>query len=103
MTDKQIIDALLKQLNGNEDSEYVTIPKEIAVAVVRMLSGQKRIGDGLADAKGSVLFYCADCGKSFRADGREDEECFRKYQYHTWYASCPYCKREVTQNDRYWR
>ena len=90
MTDKQIIDALLKQLNGNEDSEYVTIPKEIVVAVVRMLSGQKRIGDGLADAKGSVLFYCADCGK-------------RKYRYHTWYASCPYCKREVTQNDRYWR
>ncbi|MBQ6721411.1 MAG: hypothetical protein IJQ88_04525, partial [Clostridia bacterium] len=88
MTDKQIIDALLKQLNGNEDSEYVTIPKEIVVAVVRMLSGQKRIGDGLADAKGSVLFYCADCGKSFRADGREDEECFRKYRYHTWYASC---------------
>jgi formylmethanofuran dehydrogenase subunit B len=42
MTDKQIIDALLKQLNGNEDSEYVTIPKEIVVAVVRMLSGQKR-------------------------------------------------------------
>ena len=36
MTDKQIIDALLKQLNENEDGEYVTIPKEIAVGIPRM-------------------------------------------------------------------
>ena len=103
MTNEQIIDALQKQLNGNENSEYVTVPKEIAVAVVRILSGQKRIGDSLADANGNVLFYCANCGKSFLANGREDGECFRKYRYHTWYTSCPYCEREVTQNDRYWR
>jgi DNA-directed RNA polymerase subunit RPC12/RpoP len=50
-----------------------------------------------------VQFYCMDCGKSFLAVPREDRECFEKWQYHTWYAACPSCRREIVQTDRYWR
>ena len=35
--------------------------------------------------------------------GREDKESFEKWHYRTWYADCPWCKREVSQNDGYWR
>ena len=103
MTKEQIADVLLKQLNSDEDSTQVIIPREMAVAIVRMLTGQRAFGGGKSGPNGSVLFYCADCGTSFRANGREDKDCFQTYQYHTWYAACPHCKREVSQNDRYWR
>ena len=57
----------------------------------------------LRDRDGKILFYCADCGQSFRAEPREDPECFEKWHYHRWFAACPRCSREVMQNDRYWR
>ena len=102
---QQIIDALLEKLNeadaGNRDQ--VTIPKELAVQVIRLLSGQKGIGADRQGEDGEILFYCADCARSFHAEGREDRECFRKYGYRTWYAPCPNCGREVSLNDRYWR
>ena len=41
--------------------------------------------------------------KMLRAEAREDKDCFERYHYHTWYADCPNCKKEVSQNDRYWR
>ena len=102
---KKIVDALLKQLNeaDAEEKDSVTIPKQLAVQIVRLLSGQKETGGSQQDAEGKILFYCADCAKSFRAEGREDKACFTKYGYHTWYAPCPKCKRQVSLNDRYWR
>jgi len=102
---KKIVDALLKQLNeaDAEGEDSVTIPKQLAVQIVRLLSGQKETGGSQQDADGKILFYCADCAKSFRAEGREDKACFTKYGYHTWYAPCPKCKRQVSLNDRYWR
>lgn len=105
MTREEIIDSLLYQLEETDalNRDYVPIPKQAAVEIIRMLSGSKEISHSTQDEKGRTLFYCPDCGKSFRADAREDKECFERYHYHTWYADCPNCKKEVSQNDRYWR
>lgn len=103
MTREQIIDALMKQLNEADREDRVIIPKQLAVQIVRFLSGQKGTGPDPEDTDGKALFYCANCARSFRADGREDRDCFVKYKYHTWYANCPYCGTEVSLNDRYWR
>ena len=102
---KKIVDMLLGKLNEADAQglEEVTIPKQLAVQIIRLLSGQKATGGEPQDADGKILFYCADCAGSFRAEGREDNECFRKYGYRTWYAPCPKCGREVSLNDRYWR
>ena len=102
---QQIIDTLLQKLNEADakEKDQVIIPKQLAVQIIRLLSGQKETGKDPQDADGKIMFYCADCARSFRAEGREDKEHFRKYGYRTWYAPCPKCKREVSLNDRYWR
>ena len=105
MTKQEMINLLLGQI-GKSDSvcgDQVILPKEAAVELVRMLSGQTEIRQIPNDTDGKILFYCIDCSKSFRAVGREDEKCFEKWHYHTWYANCPECGRNISQTDRYWR
>ena len=83
--------------------EYIQLPKEDAVRIAELLVRVQFVGEVPKMQDGKILFFCAACGKSFRADGREDPECFGKWHYHTWYAACPWCRREVSQNDGYWR
>ena len=85
------------------NGDHVLVRKSDAIEILRILTGNREIRSIPKNTEGQTLFYCADCSRSFWADGREDRECFEKYQYHTWYSVCPWCKREVSQNDRYWR
>jgi len=105
MGKQELINYLLEQIDASDSmsGEYVLIHRNEAVRLVRELSGEQDIKKITKNKDGRLLFYCTDCAKSFRADGREDPECYQKWQYHTWYAECPWCKREVSQNDRYWR
>ena len=105
MTREEIIDSLIFQLEETDalNRDYVPVSKQATVEIIRILSGYKEIGHSAQSDKGQTLFYCPDCGKSFWANAREDMNCFDRYHYHTWYASCPCCKKEVSQNDRYWR
>ncbi len=105
MTKQDLIDALFAGIEKSdaEKSDTVTISKGTASEILSMLI---RIHDHVQsriEKDGKVLFYCADCGKSFFADPREDPECFERWHYHRWYATCPQCHADVTQNDRYWR
>ena len=88
---------------GLEGKDSVLISRDDAEAILRMLSGEEETPWTPVGKDGRVQFYCMDCGKSFLADPREDRECFEKWQYHTWYAACPSCRREIVQTDRYWR
>lgn len=81
----------------------IQIPKEDAVRIAELLVRVQFVGEAPVRRDGQILFYCPSCEKSFSADGREDPECYGKWHYHTWYASCPWCGREVSQNDGYWR
>ena len=105
MNKDQMISYLLDAIETSDSvsGDHILVRKKVAIELVQMLSGEKPVSRPAKNTDGKTLFYCADCGKSFWDDPQEDEACFAKYQYHTWYASCPFCKREVSQNDRYWR
>ena len=105
MDREDLIGYLLEQIEYADaaSADYVRIRKGAAEELVRILSGRTEPREIPQDTEGKILFYCADCGKSFRAAAREDRERYAKWQYHTWYAVCPNCGREVCQNDRYWR
>ena len=81
----------------------IQIPKEDAVRIAELLVRVQFVGDTPSRSGGRILFYCPSCERSFSAEGREDRECFEKWHYHTWYACCPRCRRQVSQNDGYWR
>ncbi len=105
MTKDQMVSMLLDRINTSDSvsGDFVLIRKSEAIELIQMLSGNKEIRRPARSTDGMTLFYCADCSRSFWADPREDKKCFEKYRYHTWYANCPVCAREVSQNDRYWR
>ena len=104
MTKDELTRYLLEMIETSDSmsGEYVIIGKKQAVEIARLLAGKEEL-EIPKDTDGKTLFFCADCARSFWAAAREDEDCFRKYKYHTWYASCPSCGREVSRNDRYWR
>lgn len=101
-TAENLVADLLKAVDTTE-GKYVQLAKEDAVRIAELLVRVQFVGEVPDKRKGRILFYCPACEKSFRADGREDKECFEKWHYHTWYATCPWCRREVSQNDGYWR
>lgn len=106
MERQELIGYLLEQIADSDavNGDFVLIRKSVALELVRILSGQQEVRKPVAQGtEGKILFFCADCGKSFWADPREDPECYARWKYHTWYADCPACGREVSQNDRYWR
>ena len=106
MTKQDLINLLLAGIKESDAgrSDTVTITKRQAMELVSQLLSMKDDDEQPLIAKdGQVLFYCADCGQSFWADAREDTECFEKWHYHRWFGECPVCRREVVQNDRYWR
>ena len=105
MTKEEMISKLLVQLDKSDAvyGDQVIIPREDVLRIIQLLSGQKEIKRKPVNTDGKKLFYCMDCSKSFWADPREDKECFEKWKYHTWYAKCPDCSREISVTDRYWR
>lgn len=105
MTKQDMIDILILEIENatHEERSTITISAKAATEILSLLVSSKDNREPLIGESGDVLFYCAACGRSFRAVPREDEECFEKWQYHRWFANCPRCKAEVIQNDRYWR
>lgn len=105
MDKEQLISNLLAAIESSDivTGDQVWIPKSDAIRILQFLTGEQEIRSVVTDTDGKTLFFCSDCGKSFREFGREDKECFARWKYHTWYAECPWCKREVSRNDRYWR
>ncbi len=97
-----LVSDLLKEVDSSRGN-YIQITKEDAVRIAELLARVQFVGEVPQKREGQILFYCPACERSFSAEGREDPECFKKWHYHTWYASCPRCKREVSQNDGYWR
>ena len=93
---------LLKAVDSAEGDD-VRIPKSDAVRIAELLVGVQFVGETPTRRDGRIMFFCPTCARSFNADGREDRESFEKWHYRTWYANCPHCKREVSQNDGYWR
>lgn len=83
--------------------EYIPLSKCHIIQIIYMLSEGNDVQRVPKSTDGQKLFFCSDCCKSFWADPREDKDCFRQWHYHRWYANCPECNREVSQNDRYWR
>ena len=105
MTKQDLMDILIigiKEADARMDRN-VTISKGAASEILSFLIRTQEAEEPRVDEQGQVLFYCADCGRSFWAAPREDPECFEKWHYHRWYANCPQCKAETMQNDRYWR
>lgn len=105
MKNTELVDSLITGIQEADsmNSDYIFLRKYDAMKLLEILTGQHAeavLGKG---KEGKKLFFCSDCGKSFWEVPREDETCFAKYRYHTWYANCPLCRREVSQNDRYWR
>ena len=104
---EELIESLMTAIETSDTlcGDHILVRKADAIRILQLLAGTKdlKIRKNPQFTEGGILFYCADCSKSFRTAGREDPECYEKWQYHTWYASCPWCKREVSQNDRYWR
>lgn len=105
MTKQELINILQAGIEQSDadHSGTVTISQRKAAEIVEMLSSIREISIPRTGRKGQVDFYCADCGRSFWADPREDQECYEKWHYHRWYAACPICRREVMRNDHYWR
>ena len=101
-TAENLVADLLKAVDTTE-GKYVQLAKEDAVRIAELLVRVQFVGEVPDKQKGRILFYCSSCEKSFSAAGREDAESFEKWHYHTWYATCPWCQREVSQNDGYWR
>ena len=101
-TTQRLVADLLTAVDSAEGG-YVRIPRSDAVRIAELLAGVQFVSEAPRYQDGKIVFYCQDCARSFSADGREDRECFEKWHYHTWYASCPWCKREVSQSDGYWR
>jgi len=103
MKTAQKLAASLLHAVDTAEGNSIQIPKEDAVRIAELLVGVQFVGALPKMRNGQKLFYCIDCEKSFCADGREDPEFFEKWHYHTWYAPCPDCGREVSQSDGYWR
>ena len=105
MTKEQMVNLLWERIETSESlsGDFVLIRKSEAEELAKMLSGDLGVKRTKQGPDGMKLFYCQDCSRSFMAAAREDPECYEKYQYHTWYAKCPWCGGEVSQNDRYWR
>ena len=101
-------DLIRRIVKGIEDCDsmngtHIFLARSDAVQLIKVLSGGSIDYSQKRSKQGKVLFYCSNCGRSFRADPREDQECLKKWNYHTWYADCPLCKKEVRQTDMYWR
>lgn len=101
-TTRELVADLLKAVDSTE-GDSVRIPKSDAVRIAELLVGVQFVGETPIYQNGKILFFCPACEKSFSAAGREDKQSFEKWHYRTWYANCPRCKREVSQNDGYWR
>ena len=93
---------LLKAVDSTQGNQ-IQLAKEDAVRIAELLVRTQFVSRMPQARNGEILFYCPRCEKSFSSAGREDEESFEKWHYHTWYAQCPWCLREVAQNDGYWR
>lgn len=105
MTRQDLIDTLLVEIEKATAEERDTIPVPVGLAsdIMMLLTRIREDPQPWITEEGEVVFYCAECGQSFRAVPREDPECFARWKYHRWFASCPRCRSEVMQNDRYWR
>ena len=101
-TAQELVADILAAVESTEGKD-IQISKEDAVRIAELLVNVRFVGETPKRRNGRILFYCPACEKSFSAEGREDKECFEKWHYHTWYALCPWCRREVSQNDGYWR
>ena len=98
----RLVANLLDAVDSTE-GEYIRIPKTDAVRIAELLVNAQFVSEAPSYRDGEILFFCPKCEKSFAAEGREDKECFEKWHYHTWHADCPWCGREISQNDGYWR
>ena len=101
-TAQSLVADLLKAVDTTK-GKSIQLSKEDAVRIAELLVRVQFVGETPIRREGEILFYCPACEKSFSAEGREDRELFEKWHYHTWFASCPCCGREVSQNDGYWR
>ena len=101
-TAQNLVADLLAAVDSTKGNS-IQLPKEDAVRIAELLVRVQFVGEIPKQRDGEILFFCPVCEKSFSAVGREDSECFEKWHYHTWYAPCPCCGREVSQNDGYWR
>ena len=101
-TERDLVADLLNEVDTTE-GDYVRILKTDAIRIAELLVKVQFVGEAPVYHNGKILFYCPVCEKSFSADGREDTESYEKWHYRTWFAECPWCRREVSQNDGYWR
>ena len=101
-TARELVASLLNAVDTTE-GDFIQIPKSDAVRISELLVNVQFVGETPVYQNGKILFFCPTCERSFTAEGREDKESFEKWHYHTWYAKCPRCRHEVTQNDGYWR
>ena len=101
-TAQNLVADLLAAVDKTQGST-IQLSKEDAVRIAELLVRVQFVGETPSYSNGRILFYCPSCEKSFSAEGREDRKSFEKWHYHTWYAPCPWCRHEVSQNDGYWR
>ena len=101
-TAQNLVADLLKSVDSTQGN-LIQLSKEDAVRIAELLVRVQFVGETPKRRNGGILFYCPSCEKSFSAEGWEDMEFFEKWHYHTWYAQCPWCRHEVSQNDGYWR
>ena len=99
---QSLVADLLKAVDSTE-GEYIQLSKEDAIRIAELLGRVQFVGEVPKKKDGEILFFCPACERSFSAKGREDPEYYAKWHYHAWYASCPWCGREVSQTDIYWR
>ena len=105
MANEELLSRLIRAVEecDAEKGTQVRLSRADAVRIVSALSGGETDLPEEEEQEGKVQFYCLYCGKSFRTEAREDPECLRKWNYHTWYADCPWCGKEARQTDMYWR
>ena len=101
-TPQQLVANLLEEVESTSGN-IIKITKEDALRIAELLVNVQFVGEVPKKRNGKILFYCPVCEKSFTANGREDRESYAKWHYRTWYAKCPWCKQEISQNDGYWR